>query len=79
MQYLVAKAAQACFQKKPAGQAHTLQENLLIRILDVLDDDGGAEWVDDVGVVRVQDQRMLNLACKCDSSHLYHCRSAAKV
>ena len=48
---------------RAGGGRLTLQEELLVGVLDVLDNDGGAERVDDVGVIRVEDQRVLDLAC----------------
>ena len=42
---------------------HTLEEDLLGRVLNVLDDDGRAERIDDVGVIGVKDEAVLDLAC----------------
>ena len=41
-----------------------LQIHLVVSVLDILDDDRRAERVDDVLVVGVQDQRLLDFACR---------------
>ena len=53
-------SATAAASKKAVSR--TLEEDLLRRVLDILDDDRRAERVDDVRVVRVEDQRVLHLA-----------------
>ena len=44
--------------------AATLQESLVLAVVDVADDHGGTERVDDVRVVRVEEERLLLHSCR---------------